>query len=89
MKAGAAVQPDSLSGRRILQIAILVLAAAFVYSPAFHGGWLWDDNEDLPQNLLLRDPAALSWILDRPAGAGLLPFQRRRRAMGAVAPLAQ
>jgi len=29
----------------MLQAAIIVLAGWFVFSPAIHGGWLWDDHE--------------------------------------------
>jgi protein O-mannosyl-transferase len=34
----------------IYKAAILVLAAVVVFSPAFHGEWLWDDAAELAQN---------------------------------------
>lgn len=56
--ADAAVQQDltaeSPSDRwriRILIAAIIVLAGLWIYSPSYHGEWLWDDDQ-----LLLADP---------------------------------
>src|SRR5262245_31974142 len=48
--------------RLALQIALLLVAVLAVYQPAFHGGWLWDDNFDLLENPLLRDLPGLAKI---------------------------
>jgi tetratricopeptide (TPR) repeat protein len=35
------------------------VAGFWVFSPAFHGDWLWDDGLRIPQNRLVHDPAGL------------------------------
>jgi Tfp pilus assembly protein PilF len=35
---------------RILQAALIVLAGLWVYSPSYHGEWLWDDDQMLTAN---------------------------------------
>lgn len=47
---------------RIVQVAIIVLAVLWVYSPSYHGDWLWDDDQLLTNNLTVQhrvspDPA--------------------------------
>ena len=46
---------------RLFALRILLIAAAIVwiYWPALHGGWLWDDNTYLAQNPLLQEPGRL------------------------------
>ena len=40
--------------------ALLILVAGFwVFSPAFHGDWLWDDGLLIRQNWLIHDPSGL------------------------------
>ncbi len=34
----------------------------FIYWPALHGGWLWDDGYEIADNPLLPDPAGLAKI---------------------------
>ena len=41
----------------LLKVVVLVLAGGWVLSPAFHGGWLWDDDVEILHRPLLRDPA--------------------------------
>jgi len=44
----------------LLLKALLIVAAGFwVFSPAFHGDWLWDDGLLIRQNQLIHDPAGL------------------------------
>jgi protein O-mannosyl-transferase len=44
----------------LLLKALLIIAAGFwVFSPAFHGGWLWDDDRLIINNLQLRSPGGL------------------------------
>lgn len=48
------------NSRLLLLRALLIAAAVFwIFSPAFLGGWLWDDDFYLYQNALLNDPARL------------------------------
>jgi tetratricopeptide (TPR) repeat protein len=44
---------------RLIHAAIIVLAGLWIYSPAFHGDWIWDDTMYLSENPLLNDPARL------------------------------
>ena len=38
-----------------VQAAVLVLAAWWIYAPALHGDWIWDDPPEISQNAALRD----------------------------------
>ncbi len=48
----------------LAKIAIIALAAGFVYAPAFHGDWLWDDDQEIWQNAILKDEQGLVKIWD-------------------------
>jgi len=58
-----------------LAAAAIVLAGWWIYSPAFHGGWLWDDNTNITENSLMRDPAALWKIWFAPQSLDYYPLQ--------------
>jgi Tfp pilus assembly protein PilF len=58
-----------------LKAAAIIFAGWFVFAPAFHGGWLWDDGEEIIRNAVLRDPAGLEKIWISPAGADYLPLK--------------
>jgi hypothetical protein len=34
----------------LLHAAIIVLAGLWIYSPAYHGDWLWDDDQLITAN---------------------------------------
>ncbi len=55
--------------------ALILLAGLFIYSPVFHGGWLWDDNFELTQNSVIQDPGGLKNIWQGNAGADFLPLK--------------
>jgi len=60
----------------VLIPAIVILAAGWLaYGPSLHGGWLWDDTEEVTQNAVLRDPAGLQKIWFAPAGTDYLPLK--------------
>jgi tetratricopeptide (TPR) repeat protein len=61
-------------GVAIGALAILV-ACAFIYQPALHGAWLWDDDQDIPLNAVLRDPAGWWKIWFAPAGVDYFPLK--------------
>lgn len=42
--------------------ALLVALVYWIYWPAIHGTWLWDDRYEIADNVLLRDPAGLARI---------------------------
>ena len=39
---------------RIVKAALIVLAGLWIYSPSYHGDWLWDDDQLLTQNLTVQ-----------------------------------
>jgi tetratricopeptide (TPR) repeat protein len=40
----------------IFKLAILVLATLWIYSPAYHGDWLWDDDQAITANPVAQGP---------------------------------
>ena len=62
--AAAVVTPSSTDGHGaveawrdfIFEIAIIVLATLWIYSPAYHGDWLWDDDQSITQNAVAQGP---------------------------------
>ena len=51
----------------------IAAAAACVYAPVVHGGWIWDDTLEIVHNPALRDPAWWRpWVA--PAGSDYLPL---------------
>ena len=71
---------------RILQVALIILACLWVYSPSYHGDWLWDDDQMLTANLTVQhrvspDPsvptdslATLKKLWFSPDGADYFPL---------------
>jgi tetratricopeptide (TPR) repeat protein len=55
--------------REVLQGLLMVIAVFWIYLPAFHGAWLWDDNVLITQNPLMADPAGLWKIWFQPGGS--------------------
>ena len=70
----------------LLRAAVIVLAGLWVYSPAYHGDWLWDDDQLLTQNLSVQhrvspDPSvppnslqSLAKLWFNPDGADYFPL---------------
>ncbi|MFM8493950.1 MAG: tetratricopeptide repeat protein [Planctomycetia bacterium] len=49
--------PGSRAGRWrdfLIRFAVIVLAGLWIYSPTYHGDWLWDDDQLLTQNLTVQ-----------------------------------
>ncbi|MDR1190899.1 MAG: tetratricopeptide repeat protein [Verrucomicrobiales bacterium] len=61
--------------RQWLYAALVILAGLFVAAPAFHGTWLWDDDQEITANGALRTWAGLSAIWSGNAGADFLPLK--------------
>jgi len=61
----------------ILKALLIIIAGLFVFSPAFHGGWLWDDDQEITANTILRDPDGLAkiWTAQGKTGADYLPLK--------------
>ena len=86
--------PQQLSGvssiddlrNRIFKAALIILASLWVYSPSYHGDWLWDDDQMLTANLTVQhrvspDPnvptdslATLKKLWFNPDGADYFPL---------------
>src|ERR1700722_10656486 len=61
--------------QRSLGAALIAAATWFVYSPALHGGWLWDDDVEITGNLALRSGAGLWRIWFAPPAADYFPLK--------------
>ena len=58
-----------------LQACVIALAGWWVFAPALRGGWLWDDDGEVSQNALLRDPTGLGKIWFSRAGMDYFPLK--------------
>jgi Flp pilus assembly protein TadD len=60
----------------LLHTAIIVLAGLWIYSPAYHGDWLWDDDQLLTQNPVVQSGSlqGLSKLWFNPDGADFFPL---------------
>src|SRR5665213_1678184 len=59
----------------LIPAAIILLAGWLAFGPSIHGGWVWDDTEEVTQNTVLRDPAGLQKIWLAPAGTDYFPLK--------------
>jgi Tfp pilus assembly protein PilF len=72
----AATPPSSRRVLRFaLQAALILGVGLWVFGPAVRGGWLWDDNQEVTENAVLRDPAGLAKIWAGSAGADYFPLK--------------
>jgi protein O-mannosyl-transferase len=60
----------------LLHAAIIVLAGLWVYSPAYHGDWLWDDDQLLTANPVVQSGSlqGLGKLWFNPDGADFFPL---------------
>jgi protein O-mannosyl-transferase len=60
----------------LLHAAIIVLAGLWIYSPAYHGDWLWDDDQLLTANPVVQSGSlqGLSKLWFNPDGADFFPL---------------
>jgi len=73
------VPPTAEAGRWrdfLLHAAIIVLACLWIYSPAYHGDWLWDDDQLLTANPVVQSGSlqGLSKLWFNPDGADFFPL---------------
>ena len=59
---------------RLLQAVLITLATLWVFAPAFHGDWLWDDFE-IRENLTLHSAPGLGRIWFAPATPDYYPLE--------------
>jgi Flp pilus assembly protein TadD len=58
----------------LFQLAIIILASLWIYSPAYHGDWLWDDDQAITANPVTQGPWSFynTWVV--PPGADYFPL---------------
>lgn len=71
----AAPAPAQESRNLTFKVLIILLSGLFIYAPVFHGGWLWDDDQEITANGVLPDPAGLVKIWTGNAGADYFPLK--------------
>ncbi len=60
---------------RLFKVLLIVMAGLFVYAPAFHGDWLWDDDQEITASAVLPDPGGLVKIWKGDTGADYFPLK--------------
>jgi len=63
------------TGRKIFLALAMILAAGWIYWPAMHGGWVWDDKNEVTQMAALDGPGALGKIWLTPATGDYYPVK--------------
>jgi tetratricopeptide (TPR) repeat protein len=58
-----------------LRAAALVIVCLWAYAPAMRGGWIWDDDEEVVSNAVIRDPAGLTKLWRGPTGSDYFPLK--------------
>jgi Flp pilus assembly protein TadD len=77
---GVAVETQRHSGRAerlfdsIMKAAVIVLAGLWIYSPSYHGDWLWDDDQAITVNQMIQSPSGIFKIWTNPDGADYFPL---------------
>lgn len=59
----------------LLPAVLIVLAGCWVFSPAIHGDWLWDDHREILEARDVRDPAGLGRIWFAPSSPDYFPLK--------------
>jgi len=63
------------SWQRASWACFILLAGCWVYAPALRGGWQWDDDQEVSENRLLRDPHGLEDIWLGKSGPDYFPLK--------------
>ena len=58
----------------IYKFTIIVLATLWIYSPAYHGDWLWDDDQAITANPVTQGPWSFYKLWVAPPGADYFPL---------------
>jgi len=67
--------PRAATPSTLLKAALIILAGAWIYAPAMHGGWIWDDAAEISQNPVVRDPQGLAKIWVSPVTPDFFPLK--------------
>lgn len=71
----SAPSPASEGNGTTWKVLLILLAGLFIYAPVFHGGWLWDDDQEVTANVILADPGGLAKIWTGAVGADYFPLK--------------
>ncbi len=77
VERGPATLPEPAEGGRdvIYKVLVILLAGLFIYAPVFHGGWLWDDDQEITASQILPDPNGLVKTWKGEGGADYFPLK--------------
>lgn len=62
-------------GRKLFLSLAMILAAGWVYWPALHGGWIWDDKTEIPKIAALHGPGLFTRIWVAPDTGDYYPLK--------------
>jgi hypothetical protein len=60
-------KPKAFDWKRLFQVLLIVAAGLWIYWPALHGNWLWDDDFLIEHNDLIQDPDGLRHVWFSPS----------------------
>jgi tetratricopeptide (TPR) repeat protein len=63
------------TGRKLFLALAMALAAGWIYWPAMHGGWIWDDQTEMPQMAAIHGRDALRDIWIAPTTGDYYPVK--------------
>jgi Tfp pilus assembly protein PilF len=73
---GSAACPRTMTpGRKLFLSLAMILAAGWIYGPALHGGWIWDDKTEIPRIAALHGPGLLGQIWLTPDTGDYYPLK--------------
>jgi tetratricopeptide (TPR) repeat protein len=67
--------PRTAPGPNLLKAAVILAVGAWIYAPALHGPWIWDDSAEIAQNPLMGDPHGLAKIWISPVTPDFFPLK--------------
>jgi Flp pilus assembly protein TadD len=62
-------------GRKLFLALAMILAAGWIYGPALHGGWIWDDKTEIPKIAALAGPGLFGKIWVAPDTGDYYPVK--------------
>src|SRR4051812_38261647 len=66
-------QSSTNSEIKFLQAALIILGVVWIFFPALHGGWIWDDSLEIVHNAELRGSLWKIWLA--PSNTDYLPLK--------------
>ncbi len=66
---------DRTDPTHIFKVLLIIMSCLFVYSPVFHGDWLWDDDSEITAHAALRHVEGLGKIWTAQSSVDFLPLK--------------